>query len=336
MMDVAGPELGREEREIARHPAIGGVVLFDRNFEEIEQLEALTADLHGLRTPPLVLAVDHEGGRVQRFRDGFTELPAAGSIGLRYGREPEHARRVAEAVGLVAATELRRVGVDLAFAPVLDLARGNEETIGERAYHGDPEVVTDLARSWLRGARRAGFAAVGKHFPGHGAARGDTHRQAVTDERSLDELRSADLEPFATLAPHLGGVMTGHLRFPAVDRGEVVTFSRTWLGDVLRRELGFAGLVFSDDLSMAAARSAFAGPEMRVAAALAAGCDAALLLNDRAALLEVLDGGRFDGECRTRELGRIRPAGRGGDPGRAYQDAVALLRDCAKAAARPG
>lgn len=327
MMDLADLEPSGEDREIARHPAIGGVVLFDRNFSDPRQLAALTAELHGLRSPPLLIATDHEGGRVQRFREGFTELPAARRIGAGYDRDPALARALAEAAGLVAATELRRAGLDIDFAPVVDLGAGNEETIGERAFHPEPEAVTDLARSWLRGAGRAGFAGVGKHFPGHGTARGDTHLDSVEDERSLAELRAADLAPFAALSSCLGGVMTSHVRFPAVDRRAAVTFSEVWLRGVLRRDLGFAGIVFSDDLSMDAARGSLGAPEARVACALAAGCDAALLMNDRASLVRVLDGWRPGDVPATRNLGRLRPAG--GPPAREgeYHEAAALLRE---------
>ena len=327
MMDLAGPELGPEDREVAAHPAIGGVVLFERNFVEPRQLAALAGELHRLRSPPLVIAVDHEGGRVQRFRDGFTELPALRRIGACYDRDRVLGRSLAEASGLVAAFELRRVGLDLDFAPVIDLGTGNEETIGERAFHAEPKAVTDLARGWLRGAGRAGFAGVGKHFPGHGTARGDTHVDAVEDGRSLADLRAADLAPFAALAPCLGGVMTSHVRFPAVDPGTEVTFSRAWIRGVLRRELGFAGIVFSDDLSMGAAETALEAPEARVAAALAAGCDAALVMNDRAALARVLDGWRYGEASPTRSLAGLSPAGRPPAPVREYHEAAALLRE---------
>ena len=327
MMDLAGPELGSEDREVASHPAIGGVVLFDRNYVDPPQLAALAEELHRLRTPPLLIAVDHEGGRVQRFRDGFTELPAARRIGARYDRDPALGRSLAEAVGLVAAFELRRAGLDLAFAPVIDLGAGNEETIGERAFHREPEVVTELARCWLRGAGRAGFEGVGKHFPGHGTARGDTHLDFVEDERSFARLRAADLAPFAALASCLGGVMTSHVRYRAVDSQAAVTFSGAWLHGVLRRDLGFAGIVFSDDLSMAAARGALGTPESRVEAALAAGCDAALLMNDRAALVRVLDGWRPGEAPVTGDLGRLRPHSRPQAPEREYHAARALLRE---------
>ena len=335
MMDLAGRELSREDREIAMHPAVGGVVLFERNYEDPRQLAVLASELHALRSPPLLLAVDHEGGRVQRFRTGFTELPPARRIGAVYDRDRALARSLAHAAGLVAAVELRRAGLDLDFAPVIDLGGGNEETIGERAFHADPEAVASLARDWLRGAGRAGFAGVGKHFPGHGTARGDTHLDAVVDRRSLADLRAADLKPFAALAPSLGGVMTSHVRFPAVDREAAVTFSGAWLRGVLGRDLGFAGIVFSDDLSMGAAQGGHGTPETRVEAALAAGCDVALVMNDRAALVRVLDGWRTDTVPATRDLGRLRPAGRPAATGREYHEAVALLRERLGPAAEP-
>ena len=335
MMDVAGPELDPQDREIAAHPAIGGVVLFERNFAGPRPLAALTAELHALRSPPLLIAVDHEGGRVQRFREGFTELPAACRIGARYDHDQALGRSLAESAGLVAAFELRRAGLDLDFAPVIDLGAGNEETIGERAFHSEPGAVTELARGWLRGAGRAGFAGVGKHFPGHGTARGDTHLDSVVDGRSLAGLRAADLAPFAALAPFLGGVMTSHVRYPAVDRQAEVTFSEEWIHGVLRRDLGFAGIVFSDDLSMGAAQGALEAPEARVAAALAAGCDAALLMNDRGALVRVLGGWRPGEAPATRDFGRLRPAGRPPARERDCHEAAALLREHLGAAEKP-
>ena len=335
MMDLADLEPSGEDREIVMHPAIGGVVLFDRNFSDPRQLAHLTAELHGLRSPPLLIATDHEGGRVQRFREGFTELPAARRIGAGYDRDPALARALAEAAGLVAATELRRAGVDLDFAPVVDLGAGNEETIGERAFHPEPEAVTDLARSWLRGAGRAGFAGVGKHFPGHGTARGDTHLDSVENGRSLAGLRAADLAPFVALSPCLGGVMTSHVRFPAVDPQAAVTFSEVWLRGVLRRDLGFAGIVFSDDLTMGAARGIHGSPETRVASALAAGCDVALLMNDRASLVRVLDGWRPGEAPATRDPGRLRPVGRPEAAEREYRGARLLLREHLGPAGQP-
>ena len=335
MIDLAGTDLESEERELALHPAVGGVVLFKRNFESFEQLSTLTAELHGLRSPALVIAVDHEGGRVQRFRKGFTELPPAGSIGAGYGRDPGAAKSLAEAAGLVAATELRRAGIDVNFAPVVDLAAGNEEIIGERAFHSEPGAVGELAAAWLRGAARAGCIGVAKHFPGHGTARGDTHTGGVGDRRALDELRKADLHPFRALAPGPGAVMTGHLRFPGVDGG-VVTFSRRWLRGVLRSELGFAGIVLSDDLTMAAAVEEVPAPEARVEAALGAGCDAALLLNDRAAVVWVLERWRSDRAPPTRDPGALRPVGPEAPVGREYRDAVERLTRMDAAPARAG
>ena len=310
MMDLAGPELAPEDREVAAHPAIGGVVLFERNFVEPRQLAALATDLHRLRSPPLVIAVDHEGGRVQRFRNGFTELPAARRIGARYDRDRVLGRSLAEASGLVAAFELRRAGIDLDFAPVIDLGAGNEET-DRRAGLPPGAGGGRGARTVLApGSGAGGLCGGGKAFSGHGTARGDTHLDAVVDGRSLAGLRSADLAPFAALSSRLGGVMTAHVRFPAVDPGAAVTFSETWIRGVLRRELGFAGIVLSDDLSMTAARGTLGSPGARVEAALAAGCDAVLLLNDRAALVQVLDGWRPGEAPATRDLGRLRPFSR--------------------------
>ena len=264
---------------------------------------------------------------MQRFREGFTELPAACRIGAGYDRDPALARGLAEAAGLVAATELRRAGVDLDFAPVVDLGAGNEETIGERAFHSGPEAVTDLARSWLRGAGRAGFAGVGKHFPGHGTARGDTHLDVVEDARSLARLRAArsravrrplpvsrrgDDQPRPLSCRRSGG-RGDFLRGVATRRVEAR--SRLCWYRVQRRSFDGRG------------RGDRGSPEARVGAALAAGCDAALVMNDRPALVRVLDGWRPGEVPPTRDLGRLRPLSRRQAPEREYHAARALLRE---------
>jgi beta-N-acetylhexosaminidase len=289
MLDVAGPQLAPEDRELLCHPNVGGVILFARNYAEPEQLHALTGAIHELRAPRLLVAVDQEGGLVQRFKDPFTRLPAAAQFGLRYGHDPHDACRLAETCGWVMARELRAVDVDVSFAPVLDLNRGRSSVIGERAFHGDPEVVAELGRAFMRGMHRAGMAAVGKHFPGHGSVRGDSHTTLPLDRRPLAEIRLHDLVAFERMFHYgLGAVMAAHVSYPEVDRLPA-SFSHVWLTDVLRGELGFQGAVFSDDLSMAGATAA-GDLTTRAHTALAAGCDMVLVCNDRPGAARLVEG----------------------------------------------
>ncbi len=288
MLDLEGCHLSEEERDILCHPLVGGVVLFSRNFESIEQLSRLVADVHGLREPRLLIAVDQEGGRVQRFRNGFTRLPAPACFGQQYDEDPSRALRLAESFGWVLAAELRSIGLDFSFAPVLDLARHSEGAIGDRAFHRDPQVVAELARSYMRGASRAGMAVVGKHFPGHGSVTGDSHLALPVDRRSWATLMEADLLTFERMIHYgLPAIMTAHLRFPAVDP-EVVTFSLRWLREILRGQLGFKGALFSDDLGMAAAAEA-GDVTQRIDAALAAACDMTLICNNRDGVIRALN-----------------------------------------------
>ncbi|HET7649747.1 MAG TPA: beta-N-acetylhexosaminidase, partial [Gammaproteobacteria bacterium] len=196
MIDIQGPVLGAEDREILTHPLVGGVILFTRNYADPEQLSALTRELHSLRSPPLLIAVDHEGGRVQRFREQFTELPPARAYGALYDQNPEQGLRFTEQMAWLLASELRAAGVDLSFAPVVDLDMNISTVIGDRALHRDPKAVSELARAWVLGMRRAGMAACAKHFPGHGAVAGDSHHMLPVDNRSLDEIRNRDLKPY--------------------------------------------------------------------------------------------------------------------------------------------
>lgn len=319
MLDVEGLELSAQERERLRHPQAGGVILFSRNYESAAQLGALVAAIHGLRDPHLLVAVDHEGGRVQRFREGFSRLPAAAAIGVVYDQDPHRARTLAEQAGWLMAAELRATGVDFSFAPVLDLNHGLSGVIGDRAFHSDPQVVTTLAQAWVRGMREAGMAAVGKHFPGHGGVRGDSHLVLPEDNRELRRIASADLVPFARLAQAgLAGIMPAHVRYTRVD-DRPAGFSRYWLQTVLRERLGFDGAVFSDDLSMVGAESIGDYPA-RAQAALEAGCDMVLVCNhpeQAGAVLEALEG-------REDPVGRVRLArfhGRGvSGGGRALQE----------------
>ena len=331
MIDIAGTALDDDDRRRLLHPLTGGIILFTRNYASPEQLARLTADIHALRDPPLIIAVDHEGGRVQRFREGFTQIPPMRQLGAVWDENPERARHLAVEAGMVLAAELRACGVDLSFTPVLDVDHGASSVIGDRAFHRDPEVVAALAQKLMHGLRRAGMAAVGKHFPGHGHVRADSHLEVPVDERSLADLELSDLVPFRLLIGEgLGGIMPAHVIYPQVD-AKPAGFSEIWLKEILRQRLGFSGVIFSDDLSMEGA-SVAGGIEARARAALAAGCDMVLVCNNPAAVDELY--GRLDYTAPAASLARlIRMHGRGGarslaglrtDPG--YQRAAAEVQ----------
>ncbi len=287
MLDLDGPELNAEEKEILRHPLVGGVILFTRNFVDVEQLGRLTTEIHGVRRPPLLVTTDQEGGRVQRFRDGFTALPAVHLLGRHYELDANDALETAETLGWIMATELRAAGVDMSFAPVLDLDRGVSDVVGDRAFHRSPGVVSSLARRYIRGMAAAGMTATGKHFPGHGAVTADSHKALPEDRRPYVDI-AEDISPYDFLVNEgLGAIMSAHVRYAQVDAAPA-SFSRWWLTDELRGRLGFRGAVFSDDLTMAAAEVA-GDMEARARAALAAGCDMILVCNDRPAVLSLLD-----------------------------------------------
>lgn len=278
MLDLRGTALLAEERELLRHPAVGGVILFARNYESPAQLRALTGSLHAVRDPRLLIAVDQEGGRVQRFRDGFSHLPPAGHYGRLYEGDPVRALQTAEQGGWLMAAEVLAAGVDLSFAPVLDLDHGVSSVIGDRAFHRRVGAVTELGLAFVRGMRRAGMAAVGKHFPGHGSVAVDSHLALPVDTRAFTDVELSDLRPFARLiANGLQAVMAAHILFPAVDP-QPAGFSRFWITELLREQLGFQGAVFSDDLGMGGAQWAGDFPA-RASMALDAGCDMVLVCN---------------------------------------------------------
>ncbi|WP_338809660.1 beta-N-acetylhexosaminidase [Neisseria leonii] len=279
MADVAALALSAEEKQRLSDPAVGGVILFRRNFHNREQLSALVAEIKQLRQPPLLVAVDHEGGRVQRFIEGFTRLPAMRTLGEVWAREgSEAAKQQAEAVGWVLAVELAACGVDLSFTPVLDLDWGQCAVIGNRSFHADEAVVTELALALQKGLARGGMKACGKHFPGHGFVEGDSHLTLPLDPRPLAELEAHDLRPFAALsAAGMAAVMPAHVVYPAVD-DQPAGFSPVWLKEVLRGRIGFDGVIFSDDLTMEGAGGAGSIAD-RAQSALAAGCDIVLVCN---------------------------------------------------------
>lgn len=287
VVDVLGTVLVEEDLERIRHPAAGAVILFARNYENPEQLTALVEDIKRQREPELPVCVDHEGGRVQRFREGFTAIPAMRQLGRHWDRSPEAGREFATAIGYIIGAELGAVGVDFSFAPVLDLDYGGSSVIGDRALHYDPTAVGALGACLVRGLAQAGVAAVGKHFPGHGYAEADTHVAVCRDERPFAEILKKDIAPYrVVIEAGLAGVMPAHVIYGKVDP-EPAGYSTHWLQEVLRGKLGFRGLVFSDDLSMEGAAVA-GGPPERARAALAAGCDMVLLCNNPHGLDELL------------------------------------------------
>ena len=304
IVDVQGYEL--TEYEIARlqHPLVGGVILFARNFENREQLTALCQAIHAVRDEPLLIAVDHEGGRVQRFRsDGFTPLPSMRRLGEIWNDDSLAAMRLATETGYVLAAELRACGVDLSFTPVLDLDYGESEVIGDRAFHREPQIVAMLARALIQGLQLAGMAACGKHFPGHGYVQADSHHDIPVDERSFEDIMREDAAPYGWLGDMvLPSVMPAHVIYSQVD-SQPAGFSDYWINTVLRGHLNYDGVVFSDDLTMAGA--AVAGDILdRAKAALGAGCDMVLVCNHPEMADELLQ--RLQHDMSSASLRRIR------------------------------
>ena len=308
ILDVAGTELTAADRRRLADPLVGGVIHFARNWQDRAQLRALNAEIKAIR-PDILISVDHEGGRVQRFRtDGFTRLPSMRSLGELWMHDALRATQVATACGYVLASELRACGVDFSFTPVLDLNHGESSVIGDRSFHRDPRVVALLAKSLMHGLLQAGMGSCGKHFPGHGFVAADSHVAIPVDRRSLKAIMADDAQPFGWLANTLGAVMPAHVIYPKVD-ARPAGFSAKWLQDVLRTRLGFDGAVFSDDLSMEAARridGQLLSYTDAALAALDAGCDLALLCNQ-----SVGEGAPLDellaGMAAARRKGRWKP-----------------------------
>ena len=281
MIDIAGTQLSDFDRERLCHPLVGGIILFTRNYVNPDQLEALTSEIHALRRPFLI-AVDHEGGRVQRFRDGFTRLPSMATLGHRWDQQPAAALEAAFQVGYVLATELRSRGVDYSFTPVLDLDYGPSRVIGDRAFHRQPEAVVALAGALVAGLRKGGMGSCGKHFPGHGYVVPDSHVELPVDDRSLEALQE-DLVPYRKL--DLDAVMAAHVIYNCMDCNTAV-FSNKWI-DYLRNDIKFDGVVFTDDLSMQGA-GVVGGMLNRVDTAYRAGCDMLVVCNSPESVGEVL------------------------------------------------
>ncbi len=288
MIDLVGTQISDVEKLLLITPVVGGVILFTRNFESPQQLSELIDEIHRLRSPHLLVAVDHEGGRVQRFRQGFTLLPPAAVYEKIFLQNKNTGRELATAAGWLMASELRAVGVDFSFAPVLDLAYGVSGVIGDRAFARKPETVATLAYAFMHGMLSAGMSAVGKHFPGHGAVVEDSHIAMPVDHRELDDILKQDAVPFERMIENgLAGIMPAHVIYDRVD-SKPAGYSPFWLKTILREQLNFQGAIFSDDLSMEAAGIA-GGYGERAEAALAAGCDMALVCNHTEGVIEAVE-----------------------------------------------
>ncbi len=286
MLDLDGTELSKDERDLLLRPAVGGVIFFARNFVSRDQITNLSAEIHALR-PTLLLAVDQEGGRVQRLREGYSLIPPMQVLGDLYRRDEDGGSQLLHDCGWLMAAEVIASGIDFSFAPVLDLDRDRCQVIANRAFADEPALAIRAIQHFIDGMHEAGMAATGKHFPGHGGVVGDSHLETPVDSRNLEALREHDLQPFKALAPSLQAVMPAHIVFSNVD-AQTVGFSGFWLQEILRKELGFQGLIFSDDLSMKGADVA-GGYQRKADLALAAGCDMVLVCNNRGGALSVLE-----------------------------------------------
>ncbi|HDZ57552.1 MAG TPA: beta-N-acetylhexosaminidase [Pseudomonas xinjiangensis] len=324
MLDVAGTWLDASDRHLLRQPEVGGMILFARNTEAPAQVLELVRSIRAVR-PDMLIAIDQEGGRVQRLRNGVLRLPALRDIVEKGGDQVEQA---AHSAAWLMATEVLACGIDISFAPVLDLDHGRSEVIGNRSLGGDPEQVIRLARAYISGLHDAGMAATGKHFPGHGWAEADSHTDLPVDDRSEADIRAADLQPFVALAQELDGIMPAHVVYPAID-SLPAGFSRRWLQEILRGELGFRGVIFSDDLTMAGAH-AVGGMNERVDAAVASGCDMLLVCNDRGAAEQALTHAQHVGMSAPANIAGMLATPRQGvdyKSAPAWRRAVSLLQD---------
>lgn len=287
VLDLDGKALSPEERELLQHPQVGGVILFSRNYESLAQLKELLKEIHRAR-PTILTAVDQEGGRVQRFREEFTRLPPLAEFGELYQKNPQQAKQAATESAKVMASELLRVGIDISFAPVLDVDQGINQVIGDRSFSRDPNVVTELGKAYIKGMNSVGMMAVGKHFPGHGAVVADSHKELPIDNRDYQTIWDKDLLPYSKVSALLAGIMSAHIVYPNIDN-KPATFSAFWLKKILRKQLNFQGAVFSDDLAMLGAASYGGDYSNRAQLALAAGCDMVLVCNDRQGVIAVLE-----------------------------------------------
>jgi len=298
MMDVLGTSLTGEDKELLQHPLVGGFIFFTRNFESPKQIAQLTHQIRQIAKKDLIIAVDHEGGRVQRFREGFSLIPAMGSLWQKSEENMPLAQEWAKQCGALMAMEVQAVGIDISFAPILDVD-GISAVIGDRSFHSQPKQVIALASAFIDGMRAVGMKSTGKHFPGHGSVHADSHIDLPIDLRSYEDIGALDLLPFSSLigSGHVDALMPAHVIYPDIDN-KSVGFSRIWLQEILREKLGFDGVIFSDDLSMEGAAS-IGGYVERTEAAQEAGCDMLLVCNNRAACIDVLDNANLHVDSRS-------------------------------------
>lgn len=321
--DIQGCVLSDEEKQWLKHEFLGGLILFSRHFKSREQLVALIKEIKTIN-PDLLITVDHEGGRVQRFREGFTQVPAMGKIGAFYEQSPQKAIQLAKAAAIVLAYELQEVGIDLTYAPVLDINYERNTVIGDRSFYNDKAVIQVLANSFMSGLKEMDFAVVAKHFPGHGWVNLDSHVACPIDERSFDEIKEQDLQPFTQLLSQIDWMMPAHVVYEKVDK-EPAGFSNVWLQDVLKKQMGFNGRIVSDDLSMAGA-AVKGGYQQRAQAAMSAGCDILLACNHSQASVEIL-AGLQSSDAEPLSLKQYRPAVSLSENKQMYMDALALLSE---------
>jgi beta-N-acetylhexosaminidase len=321
--DIQGPSLLEDEKKWLSHPFLGGIILFSRHFHSRDQLTQLIEEIKAIN-PDLLITVDHEGGRVQRFREGFTQVPAMGKIGALHESDPDKAKQLAKAAAIVLAFELQEVGVDLTYAPVLDINYERNTVIGDRAFSGQKEVITELASRFMLGLKEMNFAVVAKHFPGHGWVNLDSHVACPVDERSFEEIDQQDLEPFKQLLPQIDWMMPAHVVYEKVD-SEPAGFSKFWLQNILRGQLGFDGRIVSDDLSMegAAVKGDYKG---RAQAALDAGCDILLACNNVDAPVEILNA-LSEMDVEPYSLKSYKPSTDLNENKHVYMNALALLAE---------